>query len=206
MKQAFLICLLFLASACKAQEEGALSFVEKMVQTLQERDSEKLTSLFHAEQVFYLVYPMGANDYWASGLKGICLTTQCLKDHPDRLPRSISESLLEFDFSDLDTLAVSFDNHLHFECETILKPGIYIADKNEGRVLSDAMQHLITYELSGDRKAEVERELVRAQDWEKHSRRVVVATSNQVLIFYITHFKNQWYFGLLDFATVDCSV
>lgn len=205
MKKMILIMLVIFSSHTFAQEDqNVKAFVQRVIKTLKNQDSDELTAFIDPEEGFYLMRVIGSYDYWDEGLVGICLTKDCLDEHPKRSIGLPSEWLTKIDFSGVDQLPIYFDNDLNFECEDISKQGVFIADFDQGKILSEAMQLLIENELV--EKSKTTAELVRARAFEQESRRVVINTVKHTFVFYITLKKGKWYLGMIDFASMDCSV
>lgn len=204
MKKAILVLLLQLPFLCFSQENTEVKeFVEVVLNSLYNKDSEKLTSLVNDSTHLYLITKIGPNNFWGK-VEGLCFTESCLKQNPDRHLSLYTDRLLDFDFSTIPMLPIFFSNKSYFECENIYKQGVFISDKNRFHTLSEAMASLLKTELKGD--AKVQKEVKEVRQLEAQSRQVVINTSQSTFVLYISQKEDNWYLSIIDFASMDCSV
>lgn len=201
----FIACFLACIQTFAQQEDAdAKDFVQTTLNGFFHQDEALLNGFIHPENGFYVLRSVGSYTHWYKALHSICFTSKCLAAHPDRSIGEHSDKLIDFDFSGVKALPIFFSNNPYFECEEIKKQGVFISDLNFGNLLSEAMEFLIQENMVDIPKTR--KDLVHAQKFEKQSRRVIINTSKETLIFYITQWEGQWYIGMLDFASTDCSV
>lgn len=126
MKKIILLLLLQLPFMCFSQENREVKeFVEEILNSLYNKDSEKLTSLIDGSTHLYLITKIGPNNFWGK-VEGLCLTESCLKKNPDRHLSLYTDRLLDFDFSTIPVLPIYFSNKPNFEYENICKQGVFV--------------------------------------------------------------------------------
>lgn len=214
-----LLLILFtsvLFSGCgslQGQNKDVQQFVKKVVQTYNEKNSEKFNQLIHKNTGLTFITTIGTNNTWFKVSK-VCLDKKCLDSGMAESAGVPYQSLLEdYKTGDLNTNAIEFTEKPYFDCDKIEKQGIFVASENKFHALSESISFFLGHapdilgeELEPKKKTELVKDLEKYKKIETKSRRVTVNSKDGTLIFYITNIDGKWFLTVLDFASGDCSV
>ncbi|KPE49013.1 hypothetical protein [Chryseobacterium indologenes] len=214
-----LLLILFtsiLFSGCgslQGQNKDVEQFVKKVVETYNEKDSDKFNQFIDKNTGLTLITTTGSNNTWLKVQK-VCLDKKCL-DNGTAEPAGIPyQSLLEeYKTGDLNLNTIEFTEKSFFECEKIEKQGIFVASENKFHALSESINFflenspkILGEELDAKKKNELVKDIGKFRKIEAKSRRVTVNSKDGTFIFYITNINGKWYLTVIDFASMDCSV
>ena len=214
-----LLLILFtsiLFSGCgslQGQNKDVEQFVKKVVETYNEKDSDKFNQFIDKNTGLTLITTTGPNNTWLKVQK-VCLDKKCL-DNGTAEPAGIPyQSLLEeYKTGDLNLNTIEFTEKSFFECEKIEKQGVFVASENKFHALSESINFflenspkILGEELDAKKKNELVKDIGKFRKIEAKSRRVTVNSKDGTFIFYITNINGKWYLTVIDFASMDCSV
>ncbi|AKK73481.1 hypothetical protein [Chryseobacterium gallinarum] len=210
----FLTSILF--SGCGSlhgQNKVIEQFVKKVVETYNQKDSEKFNRLINKNTGLILITTLGPNNSW-SKVQKICLDKKCLeKGMAESVGNPYQLFLEEYKTGNLNLNKVEFSEQSYFECDKITKQGIFIASENKFHTLSESVSLFIKHfqDIIGEKpdqkkKSELEKDRAEFKKIEFKSRRVTVNSKAGTFIFYMTYINGKWYLTIIDFASVDCSV
>ncbi len=197
----------------QGQNKEVEQFVKKVVQTYNDKNSDKFNQLINKNAGLTLITTIGPNNSWLK-MQKVCLDKKCL-DHQSSESAGIPyQSLLEeYKTGDLNLNAIEFTEKSYFECDKIEKQGIFVSSENKFHALSESVHFflenspkILGEELEPKKKNELIKDIGKFKKLETKSRRVTVNSKDGTFIFYMTLIEGKWYLTVIDFASMDCSV
>lgn len=217
MRNVLLILLTsILFSGCgslQGQNKDVEQFVKKVVETYNEKNSEKFNQLIDKNSGLTLITTTGPNNSWLKVQK-LCLDKKCLDNGTAESAGTPYQSLLEeYKTGDLNLNTIEFTEKSFFECDKIEKQGIFVASENKFHALSESINFflenspkILGEELEAKKKNELVKDIGKFKKMEAKSRRVTVNSKDGTFVFYMTNINGKWYVTVIDFASMDCSV
>jgi len=188
------------------QQRTVEQIVDQVIHSYNNKDSLAFNALLNKELGFYFITTLGVNNRWTHTSKiSFNHHTDCSINNPyqdflaqDQIPKSKN---------------ITYSDRPFFECETIYKKGVFVANKGKYHPLSESIifyrthySGIIGEEITSNKAQELDHLYSQVKRIENQSRRIIVNSDTGTFIFYITKIDTQWWLTMIDFASADCSV
>lgn len=201
-----LVISCFIHIVAHGQYRTVQQTVDQVIHSYNSKDSIAFNALLNKDVGLYFITTLGVNNRWTYTSK------MSFNHHTDC---SINDPYQDFLAQDqiASSKNITYSNQPFFECETIYKKGIFVANKGKYHTLSESINFykthysdLIGEEINSDKVQELDHLYGRVKRIENQSRRIIVNSDTGTFIFYITKIDGQWWLTIIDFASADCSV
>lgn len=191
-----------------AQHRTVRQIVDHVIHSYNNKDSIAFNALLNKDVGLYFITTLGVNNRWTYSPKiSFNHHTDCSINNP------YQDFLAQDQISNTNTKNITYSNQPFFECETIYKKGIFVANKGKYHTLSESINFYKTHysdiigeEITSNKRQEPDYLYSRVKRIETRSRRIIVNSDTGTFIFYITKIDGQWWLTIIDFASADCSV
>lgn len=190
------------------QHRTVQQIVDQVIHSYNNKDSIAFNALLNKELGLYFITTLGVNNRWTYTSKmSFNHHTDCSINDP------YQDFLAQDQISNTNKKNITYSNQPFFECETIYKKGIFVANKGKYHTLSESINFYKTHysgiigeEITSDKAQELDHLYSKVKRIENQSRRIIVNSDTGTFIFYITKIDGQWWITIIDFASADCSV
>ena len=203
-----LIASCFIHIVVYGQHHTVEQTVDQVIHSYNNKDSLVFNALINKEVGLYFITTLGVNNRWTYTSKiSFNHHTDCSINTP------YQDFLAQDQISNTNKKNITYSDRPFFECETIYKKGIFVANKGKYHCLSESIifykthySSIIGEEITSDKVQELDQLYSGVKRMENQSRRVIVNSDTGTFIFYVTKIKGQWWLTMIDFASADCSV
>lgn len=209
LRQAILLIMsCFTHIAVYGQHRTVQQIVDQVIHSYNNKDSIAFNALLNKELGLYFITTLGVNNHWTHTSKiSFNHHTDCSINTP------YQDFMAQDQISIPKSKNITYSDRPFFECETIYKKGIFVANKGKYQPLSESIifykthySGIIGEEITSDKAQELDHLYSRIKHIENQSRRIIVNSDTGTFIFYVTKIKGQWWLTMIDFASADCSV
>jgi len=203
-----LVISCFIHIVAYGQYRTVQQIVDQVIHSYNSKDSIAFNALLNKELGLYFITTLGVNNRWTYTSKiSFNHHTDCSINDP------YQDFLARDQIANPNSKTIIYSNQPFFECETIYKKGIFVANKGIYHPLSESIifykthySGIIGEEITSDKAQELDHLYSRVKRIENQSRRIIVNSDTGTFIFYITKIDGQWWITIIDFASADCSV
>ncbi|MGE8290986.1 MAG: hypothetical protein ACN6ON_04885 [Sphingobacterium sp.] len=203
-----LVTSCFIHIVAYGQHRTVQQILDQVIHSYNSKDSITFNALLNKELGLYFITTLGVNNRWTYTSK------MSFNHHTDYSINDPYQDFLAQDrISNTNQKNITYSNRPFFECETIYKKGIFVANKGKYHTLSESINFYKTHysdiigeEITSDKAQELDHLYSRVKRIENQSRRIIVNSDTGTFIFYITKIDGQWWLTMIDFASADCSV
>jgi len=190
------------------QQRTVEQIVDQVIHSYNNKDSLAFNALLNKELGFYFITTLGVNNRWTHTSKiSFNHHTDCSINNP------YQDFLAQDQISIPKSKNITYSDRPFFECETIYKKGVFVANKGKYHTLSESIifyrthySGIIGEEITSNKAQELDHLYSQVKRIENQSRRIIVNSDTGTFIFYITKIDTQWWLTMIDFASADCSV
>ncbi|MDR2271116.1 MAG: hypothetical protein LBF27_09460 [Sphingobacterium sp.] len=203
-----LVISCFIHIAVYGQHRTVEQIVDQVIHSYNSKDSLAFNAVLNKEVGLYFITTLGANNRWTHTSKiSFNYNTDCSINDP------YQDFLAQDQIPNLSSKNVTYSNRPFFECETIYKKGIFVANKGKYHTLSESITFYRKYysdvigkKITSDKAKELNHLYRKVKYIEDQSRRIIINCDTGTFIFYVTEIGGQWWLTMIDFASTDCSV
>ncbi|MEI2274560.1 hypothetical protein OHD16_20600 [Sphingobacterium sp. ML3W] len=190
------------------QQRTVEQIVDQVIHSYNNKDSLAFNALLNKELGLYFITTLGVNNRWTHTSKiSFNHHTDCSINNP------YQDFLAQDQISIPKSKNITYSDRPFFECETIYKKGVFVANKGKYHTLSESIifyrthySGIIGEEITSNKAQELDHLYSQVKRIENQSRRIIVNSDTGTFIFYITKIDTQWWLTMIDFASADCSV